>query len=233
MSIRNNLQDVLKKRGSHNATPSSSSSTLSVVSSAKVRTIHAPCFTTPTAVTTIQVNKFKPAAAPASSRMLSRGYLTCLIVLQVRNVPSLPSFSTPGFGKKGATPVASRPPPTPVTPVVSYIEKQSTSPGTKRSPSYNAQPVKRQKQQITDKENQRDITASPEPPTAQAKGKFKAATPDDDQPWLNLELDDGFNPNPFARLATDFPAYVLPVSSPKKTTRQELVRTDTFHPNSD
>ncbi|PBL03621.1 ATP-dependent DNA helicase [Armillaria gallica] len=186
---KNNLQDVLRKRSSNSSTPGSNAMSSRPQSSTSS-------------------SKFKPATASSSNPVTST----------VRKVPSLPSFATPGFGKSK---IGSR---NPVqvqrqtdAPEVTYVIQDSSSPGVKRTAVTETHSLKRSKNAESNKENVAHPSISPVP----SKSKTKRVSPpppppresNEDAPWLDMDLGEDYDPNPFSRVEKDFKTLLEPFKS--------------------
>jgi hypothetical protein len=168
----------------------------------------------------VQPSKFKPAVAAPGDAGVSQA-------LKISSA-TLPSFSTPGFGK--LRPNAIQADATPRTREVVSISSDS-NPSSPRSikrtssdPSFTSdvfpQSSKRLKKEcLADKENFRVFQ-----PNLHTKSKSKVRPPlhpshtkgtecSDDEPWKKMDPDP--ERNPWAKLDRDFPSHSLPAACPE------------------
>ncbi|KAK0223213.1 DNA helicase [Armillaria fumosa] len=142
-------------------------------------------------------SKFKPATASSSNPVQST----------VRRVPSLPSFATPGFGKSK---IGSRNP-----------LQDSSSPGVKRTAVTETHSLKRSKNAESNKENVAYPRISPIPSEVKTKCVSPPPPPpresNEDAPWLDMDLGDDYDPNPFSRVEKDFKSLLEPYKSKSST----------------
>ncbi|KAJ7470440.1 DNA helicase [Mycena latifolia] len=155
--------------------------------------------------------KFKPATATSASASSSN------LSLRKQASTTLPSFSTPGFGKSRSSGSHSRS----SFPEAINISSDSTtpSPGIKRSSSdshISSDSQRSAKRLKSEKENvfQSDPYARP---NDKGKGKSKAPPSrskvelDDDEPWARMEPET--EANPFTKLGMDFPEFHPPAQA--------------------
>ncbi|KAK0485208.1 DNA helicase [Armillaria novae-zelandiae] len=99
--------------------------------------------------------------------------------------------------------------------------QDSSSPGVKRTAVTDTHPLKRFKNVESNKEN---ITHSSISPIA-SKAKTKAVSPpppppqgsNEDAPWLDIDLGEDYDPNPFSRVEKDFKSLLAPYKSKSST----------------
>lgn len=209
--MRNNLDDVLRRN------KLSATSPVPPISSQKPKVTSIPQVCP--VLIKVQPFKFKPAVAASSSSSYA-----CVSQEVKLSSASLPSFSTPGFGK--FRPIATKADATPRTREVVSISSDS-NPSSPRSikrtssdPSFTSDPSpqcsKRLKKDcLADKENlfqpilhtkSKDKTKPPLHPP-----HIKRVECSDDEPWRKFDSDP--ERNPWARLNRDFPSHSLPEAS--------------------
>ncbi|KAJ6611797.1 hypothetical protein B0H10DRAFT_346608 [Mycena sp. CBHHK59/15] len=147
--------------------------------------------------------KFKPAAPGLPPN----------VSLRKQASVTLPSFSTPGFGKPKHN--VSHPGPG-LQEAISISSNSTPSPGIKRSSSDSyiaaeAQPSKRVKlKELTEKENHfRPDRESRMKDKGKSRSEPSRTNPEveDDEPWTKMEIGE---PNPFAMIDRDFPKFCHP-----------------------
>ncbi|KAK0204790.1 DNA helicase [Desarmillaria ectypa] len=184
---KNNLQDVLRKHSSNSSTGSNTMSS------------RPKSFTSS--------SKFKPAKASSSSSVTSAA----------RRVPSLPSFATPGFGKTKIGPGNSVHVKWQVdAPEVTYVVQKSSSPGVKRTVVTQTHSLKRSKNMESNKENVAHSIISSSPSKSEMRVSHSPLSTQEnnvDAPWLDMDLGEDFDSNPFSRVEKDFKTLLEPFKS--------------------
>jgi len=230
---KNNLHDVLRKKAT-NALASSSTTPASAPPKVFLYSWLSDCHSC-SPICSVKASKFKPAASitpflltsTSPSLQLLTSCPTCFSKARNPTPSTLPSFSTPGFGRAKPNSLQTSSVPNhhkiisitsdsaPTTPAQAAIKRTSSDPSVS-SGSSPPSSKRLKKETSADKENILQLGSKSVKDKAKAKTsshKFRQPdTDDDDEPWKKMQLDK--ERDPWAKLDRDFPPAILPAPPP-------------------